>query len=133
MINSLPIKLYYDTFDPKLGTGAVKNSLIVSYDVFKINELRNYKNKTNVKVVDESPFVMAGVYIFIKVATVPPSLLFFDPLKNELYGRSLKNTGNERNDFIFNEMVNYINNNYHLLSKEITLIEGVPSFIRPLD
>jgi hypothetical protein len=132
MIRSLPINLYFDTFEPLTGMGMVTSSLIVTYDVFKINELRNYLNKTNVKTEDESPFIMAGVYVFVKIATSKPSLMFFDPTKNDLLKRSFLNTGNKHNDFVFTEIIKHITGNYQLLQGNVTLVQGVPPFLKPL-
>ena len=110
----------------------VTSSLIVTYDVFKINELRNYLNKTNVKTEEESPFIMAGVYVFVKIATSKPSLMLFDPTKNDLLNRSFLNTGNKHNDFVFTEIIKHITGNYQSLQGIVTLVQGVPPFLKPL-
>src|ERR1700722_1163639 len=134
MIRSLPINLYYDTFNPNIGTGNVTSSLIVTYDVVKINELRNYKNKTDVKTVEENPFIMAGVDIFFKVVQPngKPSLMFFDPQKNSLLKGAFINTGNSHNDFVASEMIKHITSNYDSLLNDVVLVQGIPAFIKPL-
>ena len=132
MINSKPVNLYVDSLKEDYSVATVTNKKIVAYDLFKINELRNYKSDFTIDIKDESTIVQAGIYVCIKMATTDLTgieLYLFDPTKNDLIASTLIKDLDETDQYLYGLVNGYIIQNYEALKGDVNLVVEQPWFV----
>ena len=93
------------------------------YNLYKVNDIcNNKKSRLNLNFIENSIFLSEKEYL-IKLfhkdeyRIVMRYLLGYIFFNNE-YSKALDNKYNHRKRFVYNEFMNYINNNYTLIQKE---------------
>ncbi len=120
------VSIYVDILNENKPGGITLDWCSVIYNIHALNAIRNRKIDGKIEISQESPLVQAGNFVCIKqlLPAGKMSLIFYDFKEDPELLEDAKKSLSSRDAFILDSIVNYINENYESVKKEIVLKKG---------